>query len=97
MRGWQTNRGIDSGLRTGGSVGGRWGLKRKYRAALLMYAVLAVLVWFTMDAGKIPVMGRMVEMRLVPLVVLGGLALRTALALEAERLRRDGEEDKGSS
>ena len=64
-------------------------LDRKYWAALGMFAVLAVLVWFTMDAGKVLVFGRPVELRLVPLIIIGGLALRTVLARQAERIRRE--------
>jgi hypothetical protein len=56
---------------------------------LLLYVVLGLLVWFTMGEGKVLVMGRPVEMRLVPLVILGGLALRTILARQAERIRRN--------
>jgi hypothetical protein len=33
-------------------------------------------------------MGRPVELRLVPLVVIGGLALRTVLARQAEKIRQ---------
>jgi len=69
------------------------GLDRKYWIALALYGFLALLVWFTMDAGKVMVMGRPVELRLVPLVILGGLALRTVLARHAERIRRGGEKD----
>ena len=61
--------------------------------ALALYGVLGVLVWFTMDAGKVLVLGRPVELRLVPLIVIGGLALRTVLALQADRIRRGGEKD----
>jgi hypothetical protein len=32
--------------------------------------------------------GRPVELRLVPLVVLGGLVVKTLLALKAEKIRR---------
>jgi hypothetical protein len=78
-----------SGLRSGSD------LERRFPLALAMYVVLAALVWFTMDAGKVDVFGKPVEMRLVPLIVIGGLALRTVLARQAERIRRDGE--KGSS
>jgi hypothetical protein len=56
--------------------------------ALALYGVLAVLVWFTMDAGKVLIFGRPVELRLVPLIVIGGLALRTVLARHAEKIRR---------
>jgi hypothetical protein len=68
-------------------------LARKYRVALLLYAVLAALSWFTLD-GKIPVGGRLVELRLVPLVIIGGLALRTMVAMKAEKIRREGEQGR---
>jgi len=78
------------GLESAGSE-----LERKYWVALGLYAVLAVLVWFTMDAGRVLVHGKAVDLRLVPLIVLGGLALRTVLALQADKIRRGGE--KGGS
>jgi hypothetical protein len=66
-------------------------LDRKYRVALVLYAILAALSWFTLD-GKVPIGGRMVELRLVPLLIIGGLALRTVVAMKAEKIRRqDGE------
>jgi hypothetical protein len=68
-------------------------LDRKYWVALGMYAVLGLLVWFTMDAGKFLVMGKPVELRLLPLIVIGGLALRTVLAHQAEKIRRSGEKN----
>jgi hypothetical protein len=68
-------------------------LERKYWIALLLYAVLAVLVWFTMDASKVLVHGKPVDLRLVPLIILGGLAVRTVLALQADKIRRSGEKD----
>jgi len=48
-----------------------------------------------MDAGKVLVMGKPVELRLVPIIIIGGLALRTVVALKADRIRHSGE--KGSS
>ena len=63
-------------------------LEKRFPIALLLYGALALLVWFTMDAGKFMVMGKPVELRLVPLVIIGGLALRTVLARQAERIRR---------
>ena len=66
-------------------------LDRKFWVALALYGVLAALVWFTVGEGKVLVAGRPVEMRLVPLVVIGGLALRTVLARQAERIRRGGD------
>ena len=67
-------------------------LERRFPVALGLYAVLAVLVWFTMGEGKVLVLGRAVDLRLIPLIVIGGLALRTVLARQAERIRRGGEE-----
>jgi len=66
-------------------------LQKRYPVALALYAVLAVLVWFTMDAGKVLVWGKPVDLRLLPLIILGGLTLRTVLAVQADRIRRDGE------
>ena len=68
-------------------------LERKYWVALGLYAVLAVLVWFTMDASKVLIDGKPVDLRLVPLIIIGGLALRTVLALQADKIRRNREED----
>ena len=65
-------------------------LARRYKMALVLYAILAALSWFTLD-GKIPVGGRLVELRLVPLVIIGGLALRTMVAMKAEKIRREGD------
>ena len=69
-------------------------MARRYPIALVLYAVLAVLSWFTLE-GKVLVMGRPVELRLVPLIIIGGLALRTMVAMQAEKIRRDGK--KGGS
>ena len=65
-------------------------LDRKYWIALALFAVLALLAWFTVGDGSVIVMGKPVEIRLVPLIVIGGLALRTVLARQAEKIRRDG-------
>jgi hypothetical protein len=62
-------------------------LERKARIALGLYGFLAVLAWLTLD-GTVLVDGRPVELRLVPLVVLGGLVVKTLLALKAEKIRR---------
>jgi hypothetical protein len=66
-------------------------LQRKAWIALALYGALAALVWFTMDAGKVLVWGKPVELRLLPLIVIGGLALRTVLALQADKIRHGGE------
>ena len=79
---------MGSGLDSGKVDGSNADLDRKFWAAMAMFAVLAVLVWFTMGEGTVLVFGRPVEMRLVPLIVIGGLALRTVLARQAEKIRR---------
>jgi hypothetical protein len=63
-------------------------LDRKFWIALGLFAILAVLAWFTIGEGSVLVGGRPVEIRLIPLIVLGGLALRTVLARQAEKIRR---------
>ena len=73
-----------TGLQSAGSD-----LDRKFWTALALFAILAALVWFTMGEGTVLVFGRPVEMRLIPLIVIGGLALRTVLARQAEKIRRN--------
>ena len=45
-----------------------------------------------MGEGKVFVVGKPVELRLVPLIIIGGLALRTVLARQADKIRRGGDE-----
>ncbi len=66
-------------------------LDRKFWIAMALFAILAVLAWFTIGDGTFDVEGRPVQVRLVPLVVLGGLALRTILARKAEKIRKDSQ------
>ena len=68
-------------------------MDRKYWIALALFAVLALLVWFTLGEDKVLVFGKPVDIRLLPLIVIGGLALRTVLAHSAEKIRRSGEKD----
>jgi hypothetical protein len=65
-------------------------LDRKFWIALGLYAVLAVLAWFTVGEGTIFVEGKPVALRLLPLIVIGGMALKTVLARHAEKIRHDG-------
>ena len=72
-------------------------LNRKFWTALVLYGILGLLVWFTMGEGKVLVHGRPVELRLVPLLVIGGLALRTVIARQAEKIRRQSGKVSGST
>jgi len=58
-----------------------------------MFAVLAVVIWLTMGDGSVLVFGKPVQLKLIPLIVIGGLELRTVLARHAEKIRRDGEKN----
>ncbi len=88
----QNNDGPDSASAKLGTEPGAE-LERKARIAFGLYLVLAGLAWFTLD-GSVLVYGRPVEIRLVPLIVLGGLAARTLLALKAEKIRRSSSQDR---
>ncbi|MBW8869470.1 MAG: hypothetical protein JF563_01600 [Acidobacteriales bacterium] len=68
-------------------------LEKKYRAALVLYVGLAILSWFTLDA-RISVGGRLVEMKFIPLIIIGGFALRTMVAMRAEKIRREGQQSR---
>jgi hypothetical protein len=57
---------------------------------MAMFAILAALAWLTMGEGTMLVYGKPVELRLIPLIVIGGFALRTVLARQAEKIRRAG-------
>jgi len=83
-------------LGAGLDAGSNAKLERKARIAFVLYVVLGVVAWFTLD-GTVLVYGRPVELRLVPLIVLGGLAVRTLLAVKAEKIRRASSQDRGES
>jgi hypothetical protein len=63
-------------------------LDRKFWIAMALFATLAALAWLTMGDGTMLVYGKPVELRLIPLIVIGGFALRTVLARQAEKIRR---------
>ena len=65
-------------------------LEKKYRVALILYLGLAILSWFTLDA-RISVGGRLVEMKFIPLVIIGGFVMRRMVAMRAEKIRREGQ------
>jgi hypothetical protein len=65
-------------------------LERKYRIAMVLYGVLAIVSWFTIGEGSVPVFGRMIEIRWIPIFVLATFAFRTVMAMQADRIRRKG-------
>ena len=69
-------------------------MSRKLLVALAVYAVLAVMAWFTLDA-RIPVGGRDVPLRAVTLAILGVFAVRTLLHAQRERIEESRERSEG--
>jgi hypothetical protein len=63
-------------------------LERKYRIALALYGVLAVAAWFTIGVDRMPLFGRMIEIRWVPIFILAMFAFRTVMVMKADRIRR---------
>jgi hypothetical protein len=80
-----------------GLEGANSDLERRFPIALGLYVILGLLVWFTMGEEKVLVYGRPVDLRLVPLIVIGGLVLRTVLARHADRIRRENGKRSGST
>ncbi len=67
-------------------------VERKYRVALALYVVLGVVAWTTLSSDAVEVFGKAVPLRLLPVLVLCGFALRTWVAMQAERIRRKAED-----
>ena len=66
---------------------------RKFWIAMGAYGILAALIWFTLGEGTVFAFGRQVEIRLIPLFVIGTFVLRTLVAREADKIRRRGEDE----
>jgi len=64
-------------------------LEKKYPIALIMFVVLAVVAWFTVGQGSVIVLGRPVQLRLIPILILALFAFRTYVAMQADRIRRE--------
>jgi hypothetical protein len=91
MRGRQETEGLapqqgGKGLKRSGAD-----LERKFWIALGLYAGLAAVSWWMVGPGTVVVSGKPVELRLVPLIVMGGMALKTVLARQANRIRHGGD------
>jgi hypothetical protein len=67
---------------------------RKFWTAMGMFAVLAVVIWFTVGDGSTIVFGKQVEIRWIPLFVIGTFVFRAYIAREADKIRRNGENPK---
>jgi hypothetical protein len=61
---------------------------RKFWVAMFMFGVLAVLIWFTFGEGTALVFGRQIEIKWIPLAVVGTFVFRTVMAREADKIRR---------
>jgi hypothetical protein len=64
---------------------------RKFWMAMAAYGILAVLIWFTVGEGTVLAFGRRVEVRWIPLLIVGTFAFRTYIAREADKIRRRSE------
>ncbi len=61
---------------------------RKFPMAMAAYLILAALIWFTVGEGTFLAFGRRVQVRAIPLLIIGLFAFRTYLAREADKIRR---------
>jgi len=61
---------------------------RKFWIALGLFTVLAVVIWLSFGDGTVFVFGRQVQLRLIPLFILGTFVFRTVMAREADKIRR---------
>jgi hypothetical protein len=88
---WPQNMATEAAKRREGRLG-RTGsdLERRYPVALVMYGVLAVLVWFTIGEGSVTLAGRPVEVRWVVEFIFAMFIFRTVMAMQADRIRRNG-------
>jgi len=62
-------------------------MDRKFWKAMMAYGILGAVIWFTLGEGTILALGRPVQIRLIPLLVVGTFAFRTWVAREAEKIR----------
>jgi len=65
--------------------------QKRFWIAMGIYAVLAILVWLTMDGSSVPIGNGQVSIRGLTFALLGFFAVRTILHWNAERIRAEKE------
>ena len=71
--------------------------RKRFYAALAIYAVLGLLIWVTMEDVPLPVGSGHVGIRSLTLIVLALFAVRTVLHWRADRIRGEQDEEEISS
>jgi hypothetical protein len=71
--------------------------RKRFYVALAIYAVLAVLIWVTMEDVPLPVGNGQVGIRSLTLIVLALFAVRTVLHFRAEQIRDEQDDEEVSS
>jgi hypothetical protein len=69
-------------------------LDRKFWTAIGLFAVLAVVIWFTVGDESTIVFGRQVQIRWIPLFVVGTFVFRAYIAREADKIRSNSDDPK---
>jgi hypothetical protein len=70
---------------------------KRFYVALAIYAVLAVLVWVTMEDVPLPVGNGQVGILSLTLIVLALFAVRTVLHFRADEIRDEQDDEEVSS
>jgi hypothetical protein len=65
--------------------------RKRFFVAMALYAVLALLVWLTMDDSSIPIGSGQISVRGLTFALLAFFAARTVLHWNAERIRAQKE------
>jgi hypothetical protein len=71
--------------------------RKRFYVALAIYAVLAVLIWVTMEDVPLPVGNGQVGIRSLTLIVLAVFAVRTVLHFRADQIRDEQDDEEVSS
>ena len=71
--------------------------RKRFYVALAIYAVLALLIWVTMEDVPLPVGNGQIGIRSLTLIVLALFAVRTVLHFRAEQIREQRDEEEVSS